>query len=142
MGAAWANPRLSPTKNVQSDFHWSSSALCTGGPKSPLHGPEIRDPDSTLLQALYKPHRGGLLRNPAKVIHTRRARRKRPRRPDERRSRFRAPMTLICDRPAEVADRSVPGHWKGDLTMGRGNRSAIGTLVERATPPTVDWASR
>jgi transposase, IS30 family len=91
----------------------------------------------TIYRALY--HRGAdrLQREPTIVLRTGRARRRPRRRVAERQHRFANPMVMIDQRPAEVADRSVAGHWEGDLIMGSGNRSAIGTLVERTTGYTV-----
>lgn len=83
----------------------------------------------TIYQAIYLPHRGGLERKPGLLRSGRRARR----RIDERATRFIAPGTLINQRPAEATDRQIAGHWEGDLIVGQGNRSAIGTLVDRAT---------
>jgi IS30 family transposase len=87
----------------------------------------------TVYQALYAGD-GTLRRDLCRSLRTGRRRRKPRRRADARRPNgFIDPMTLIEHRPAEAADRAVVGHWEGDLLMGAGNRSAIGTLVERST---------
>jgi transposase, IS30 family len=57
-----------------------------------------------------------------------------PRRQErQRQPRFVVPMLMISDRPAGAADRSVPGHWEGDLIIGKDSAAQIGTLVERAS---------
>ena len=94
----------------------------------------------TIYQALYLPGRGGLSRDLTRKLRTGRPMRRRRRRPDARRVRFATPGAPIADRPLEVLVRDRPGHWEGDLIVGRSNRSAIGTLVD-VTADTPAWST-
>ncbi len=87
----------------------------------------------TIYQALYVQGRGELRRELALCLRTGRAKRKKQRRADERTPRFIDDMVMISERPAEADDRAIPGHWEGDLIIGKDHQSAIGTLVERST---------
>lgn len=95
--------------------------------------PEMWLVHETIYTSLYIQSRGGLNRELTRFLRTGRSMRKPRRREGERRGRI-PDMVMISDRPADIEDRAVPGHWEGDLVMGSvASKSAVGTLVERAS---------
>jgi IS30 family transposase len=92
---------------------------------------EMRIAPETIYQSVYVQSRGRLRKDLARYLRTGRQRRK-PRHGPTGQGRI-PDMVSISERPAEIEDRAVPGHWEGDLIVGKGNRSFIGTLVERQT---------
>ena len=95
--------------------------------------PEMWVSAETIYQSLYVQSRGALRRDLARCLRTGRALRRPCRQSGQRRSRVLPDMVNIAQRPPEAEDRAVPGHWEGDLLIGKANRTAIGTLVERTT---------
>ena len=94
--------------------------------------PEMWVSTETIYQSLYVQSRGALRRDLAKCLRPGRALRQPCRKPGQRKNRI-PDMVNIAERPAEAADRAVPGHWEGDLIIGARNATAIGTLVGRTT---------
>ena len=92
----------------------------------------MRISHEAIYQALYVQGRGALRRDLSACLRTGRALRVPRARTGQRNKQFITPELMISQRPPEVDDRAVPGHWEGDLIIGL-NSSAIGTLVERTT---------
>jgi IS30 family transposase len=115
--------------------NWSPRAIARWLAEEHPGRPELHVSHETIYQSLYVQGRGALRRELHQALRTGRAMRK-PRGRTKAKAKSHIPeMVMISERPADVADRAVPGHWEGDLiegTRARG-RSYIGTLVERKT---------
>ncbi|MFE3492325.1 IS30 family transposase [Streptomyces sp. NPDC059175] len=132
-GKIGQNPELRDFIQARLDIRWSPEQICQAlRAQFPLR-PEMHMVHETVYQALYVQGRGELRRELARALRSGRARRKPRRQAQQRQPRFATPMVMISERPAEAEDRAVPGHWEGDLIIGKDGKSAIGTLVERAT---------
>ena len=125
------DPRLRREVEALLRLRWSPEQIAARLRHDHPDEPEMRVSHETIYASLFVQGRGALRRELAACLRTGRAR---------RRAHGRVPaggqirdMVLISERPAEVTDRAVPGHWEGDLLVGRDNKSAIGTLVERRT---------
>jgi transposase, IS30 family len=126
------DPRLRHAVEMLLAQHWSPEQIAATLRREHPQEPEMQVSHETIYRSLFVQGRGALRRELARCLRTGRARRK-PRgrgRPSGGQIRD---MVMISERPAEVEDRAVPGHWEGDLLIGYNNQSAIGTLVERRT---------
>jgi transposase, IS30 family len=126
-----ACPRLAAQVTTWLEQWWSPVQICRRLRIEFPGDPMMRVSHETIYQALYVQGRGELRRELARCLRTGRARR-RPRGRGGNTGRIRD-MVMISERPAEAADRAVPGHWEGDLIIGKDCKSAVGTLVERTT---------
>ena len=90
----------------------------------------MRVSHETIYRTIYLQARGGLKRDLRALTRTGRTYRRPQRKPESRRGRMKE-MVSIWDRPSEALERKVPGHWEGDLIVGKNGTSAIGTVVER-----------
>ncbi len=126
------NRRLQAYVHAQLAQRWSPEQIAKRLASEYPDDPTMRVSHETIYTYLYVLPRGELKRELLRALRHRRNHRKRRRNAHDRRGVI-PDMISIEERPADVADRTVPGHWEGDLLMGRRHASALGTLVERTS---------
>ena len=125
-------PRLRTLVEHQLEKRWSPRQIADWLIDEYPLDDELRVSHETIYQSLYVQGRGALRQELHRALRTGRALRK-PVGHTKNKARGHIPeMVMISERPAEVEDRAVPGHWEGDLIIGT-RRTCIGTLVERST---------
>ena len=124
-----SNPILAELVTERLHNRWSPQQIAASLKKEFPDSPGARVSHETIYQSLYVQGRGSLRKELNRYLRSQQTRRK-PRTQQVTRHHLRD-MVMISERPAIAQDRAVPGHWEGDLIIGKGSRSAIGTLVER-----------
>ncbi|MCP8713028.1 IS30 family transposase [Streptomyces sp. AC04842] len=132
-GKIGQNPKLRDFIQARLALRWSPEQICRVLRIRFPDRPEMHVTHETIYQALYVQGRGELRRELTRALRTGRAIRRPRRQADRRLNRAVKNMVMISDRPAEADDRAIPGHWEGDLIIGKDHQSAIATLVERST---------
>ena len=122
-------PRLRGVVEDKLELWWSPAQISLWLETEYPDDEEMQVSHETIYQSLYVQGRGALRKELSRALRTGRARRRPQGRPGSTKGQIRD-MVMISERPAEVADRAVPGHWEGDLIMGK-RKTSIGTLVER-----------
>jgi IS30 family transposase len=130
------NPGLCARIERWMDDGWSPGLIARVLAADHGAGSMDRVSHETIYRALYVQTRGQLRADLHRQLSLKRSQRK-PRGTKSRGGPSYAEAFTIRQRPAEVEDRAVPGHWEGDLVLGTGNGSAVGTLVERSTRFTI-----
>jgi IS30 family transposase len=128
----WKGRRHGPRQHRRWASAWSPEQIARRLPVDFPDDETMRISHEAIYQALFVQSRGALRRELAACLRTGRVLRIPRARTRGRGKTFISPEIMISQRPAEVVDRAVPGHWEGDLILGLGS-SAIGTLVERMT---------
>src|SRR5690348_6954332 len=128
----WKGRRHGPRKHRRWANAWSPEQIARRLPVDFPDDETMRISHEAIYQALFVQSRGALRRELTACLRTGRVLRTPRARARGRGKTFISPEIRISKRPAEAADRAVPGHWEGDLILGLGS-SAIGTLVERTT---------
>lgn len=127
------NPGLVAYVENALEQHWSPEQISRRIVEDFPHDLEMRVSHETIYKELYVQGRGSLRKELTKCLRSGRARRRgRVHRSGNDNGRI-VDKVMISERPAEVEDRAVPGHWEGDLVVGKQGRSAFGTLVERSS---------
>ena len=123
-------PRLRRRVEQLLELRWSPQQIAAWLQRRYPDQPAMHLSHEAIYQSLFIQARGALRRELSAYLRRPRTQRRSPQRVDHRGQR--TDRLNISQRPAEAADRAVPGHWEGDLLVGRA-QTAIGTLVERTT---------
>jgi IS30 family transposase len=127
------HPRLCREVERRLLEHWSPQQIAARLVCDYPDDLEMRVSHETIYRSLFVQARGALRKELTTCLRTGRAQRSSHKRTEHSGTGRLRKMIMISDRPAEATDRAIPGHWEGDLIIGKGNRSAIGTLVERSS---------